>query len=134
MAEVLEGLGKMSRDERLRIAYWLLDGIVNGEVVKPVRDDQDEFPFLGYWEDDRSTEEIIADIEGARTIMCKFGECKAKLAAKGQIVEDADILIAATALTFSCPLATENVRHFERFEDLEIQDWKAQDFKEEETR
>ena len=68
MAEVLERLGKMSRDERLRIAYWLLDGIVNGEVVKPVKDDQYEFPFLGYWEDDRSTEEIIADIEGARTM------------------------------------------------------------------
>ena len=112
MAEVLRQLSKMSREERLRIAHWILDSIANGEVVRPTRDDQDEFPFLGYWEDDRSTEEIIADIEGSRTM--------------GRI--------AATALTSGCPLATGNVRHFDRFEGLEIQDWTSQDFKEEKTK
>ena len=78
--------------------------------------------------------DVVPVMQTTDSIMSKFGECKAKLAAKGQIVEDADILIAATALTSGCPLATGNVRHFERFEGLEVQDWTSQDFREEKTK
>ena len=45
------------------------------------------------------------------------------LAAKGTLVEDADVLIAATALVHGMSVATGNVRHFERFADLEVVEW-----------
>ena len=58
-------------------------------------------------------------------IMRRFGREKARLQAAGTPVEDADILIAATALTLSSPLATGNTRHFVRFPDLELSNWFA---------
>ena len=36
---------------------------------------------------------------------------------------DGEVLIAATALTYSCPLVTANTRHFSRFEGLVLLDW-----------
>ena len=56
-------------------------------------------------------------------IMRRFGELKSSLEGKGKRIDDADVLIAATALTYSCPLVTANVRHFSRFEGLELLDW-----------
>ena len=42
---------------------------------------------------------------------------------KGKLVEDADILIAATALESDLIVVTDNTRHFERVEGLEIVNW-----------
>lgn len=58
-------------------------------------------------------------------IMRRFGREKARLQLAGMPVEDADILIAATALTLSSSLATGNTRHFARFPDLELANWFA---------
>ena len=55
--------------------------------------------------------------------MRRFGAEKARLQAAGTPVEDADILIAATALSLDVPLATGNTRHFYRFPDLELTNW-----------
>ena len=35
MAEVLEQINKMTREEKIRLAHILLDAIENGTVVKP---------------------------------------------------------------------------------------------------
>ena len=56
-------------------------------------------------------------------IMRRFGAEKARLQMAGTPVEDADILIAATALSMDVPLATGNTRHFIRFPDLELANW-----------
>ena len=56
-------------------------------------------------------------------IMEKFGEQKALLARQGAMVEDADVLIAATALVYDATLVTGNSRHFARFEGLKLDDW-----------
>ena len=56
-------------------------------------------------------------------IMEKFGEQKAMLARQGEIVEDADVLIAATALVYDATLVTGNARHFLRFAELKLDDW-----------
>lgn len=56
-------------------------------------------------------------------IMRRFGVEKARLQAAGTPVADADALIAATALSLGCPLATGNVRHFSRFVELELLNW-----------
>jgi predicted nucleic acid-binding protein len=39
------------------------------------------------------------------------------------LVPDADILIAATALSKCSKLITGNIKHFDRFENLIIENW-----------
>ena len=51
---------------------------------------------------------------------------KAYLVRAGRAIPDADILVAAAALSRSCPLATGNVRHFSRIWGLQLQDWFAE--------
>lgn len=55
--------------------------------------------------------------------MEKFGELKAKAEAAGRRVDDADVIIAATAMRHGALLVTGNTRHFSRFDGLEIEDW-----------
>ena len=56
--------------------------------------------------------------------MEKFGELKAKAEAAGRRVDDADVIIAATAMRPGALLVTGNTRHFSRFDGLEIEDWR----------
>ena len=62
---------------------------------------------------------LSTDLASARL----FGEWKARLAAVGQIVADADLFIAAIALSRGAILVTGNRRHYERIPDLVIEDW-----------
>lgn len=50
----------------------------------------------------------------------KFGELRAQLKSKGNIIEDMDLLIAATCLANSQILITHNQKHFSRIPDLKI--------------
>ncbi len=52
-----------------------------------------------------------------------FGEVKARLASDGLIVADADLFIAAVALSRGATLVTGNRRHYERIRGLSIEDW-----------
>ena len=56
--------------------------------------------------------------------MEKFGELKAKAEAAGSRVDDADVIIAATAMRHGALLVTGNTRRFSRFDGLEIEDWR----------
>jgi len=49
-----------------------------------------------------------------------FGRIRAQLEEAGQILADADLQIAATALYHGLELVTGNFRHFERIPDLRI--------------
>lgn len=42
---------------------------------------------------------------------------------RGQPLEDADILIAATALAHDLVLVTDNEKHFQRIRRLEVENW-----------
>ncbi len=46
-----------------------------------------------------------------------------ELRKKGQLVEDADILIAATALVYEMVVVTDNSRHFDRIKGLKLENW-----------
>ena len=59
-------------------------------------------------------------VESSPAIMERFGVEKARLVAAGAPVEDADVLIASTALVCGGHIATGNVRHFTRFDGLEV--------------
>lgn len=56
-------------------------------------------------------------------ILRKFGELKAILGKAGNILADADIFIAATAIVKCNMLITGNVNHFKRIEELRIENW-----------
>jgi len=68
--------------------------------------------------------ELFPVIDIDRSIMDVFGEIKSNLERKGNIIEDMDILIAATALSHNFILVTNNVKHFEKIKDLRIENWK----------
>ncbi len=62
---------------------------------------------------------INTDIE----ILQKFGELKSYLSVNNIMLPDADILIASTALTKCTKLITGNTKHYNRFENLVIDNW-----------
>jgi predicted nucleic acid-binding protein len=45
------------------------------------------------------------------------------LARQNRLLADADILIAATCLTKCNKLITGNVKHFDRFDGLKLENW-----------
>lgn len=56
-------------------------------------------------------------------VMLRFAQIKAALAARGEILEDPDLPIAATALQHDAPLITHNASHFARIPGLRLEDW-----------
>ena len=52
-----------------------------------------------------------------------FGDLKALLHKQGMLIEDFDLVIAATALTHSLALVTNNVEHFRRIPRLPLENW-----------
>jgi len=50
----------------------------------------------------------------------RFGKVRAKLRTQGLLIGDLDIIIASTAICYQVPLCTNNLRHYERIEGLNI--------------
>jgi tRNA(fMet)-specific endonuclease VapC len=53
----------------------------------------------------------------------RFGRLKAGLERDGNILADADLMIAAITLTRGASLVTGNLRHYERVDGLRLEDW-----------
>ena len=53
----------------------------------------------------------------------RFGHLKAELEAKGEPLDDLDLQIASIALDHSLPLATNNIKHFRRVQELRLENW-----------
>lgn len=58
-----------------------------------------------------------------QVVLDKAADIYADLRATGKLIEDADILMAAIALTNDLALVTNNTSHFSRLTDLQIEDW-----------
>jgi len=58
-----------------------------------------------------------------KQILDRASELYAQLRREGKLIEDADLLIAATALTHGLTLVTNNLGHFARVPDLITEDW-----------
>ena len=58
-------------------------------------------------------------------IVVRAADIYADLRRRGQLISDADILIAATALIHSLTLVTENTAHFRRIPGLSIESWRS---------
>ena len=48
---------------------------------------------------------------------------KARLQKSGKIIDDFDLLIGATAVSFDLVMVTNNTNHFKRIQDIELEDW-----------
>ena len=56
-------------------------------------------------------------------VLDKAAELYADLRRAGQLIEDADLLIAAIALVHELTLVTNNTAHFSRIAGLQVEDW-----------
>ncbi len=67
--------------------------------------------------------ERIGILTLTKAVLDRAAQIYANLAQQGQLIEDADILIGATAIEYGLILITGNRRHFARVEGLVIEDW-----------
>jgi len=67
--------------------------------------------------------ELFPVIEITKGIVETFGEVKATLQKKGNIVDDFDLLIGSTALYLNYTLVTNNEKHFSMIPGLSIENW-----------
>jgi len=58
-----------------------------------------------------------------KEVLRKFGELKTGLFENNTLLPDADIFIASTALSKCSRLITGNMKHFNRFENLSLDNW-----------
>jgi len=90
------------------------------EILRGLKD-------IGSEERVRKFEEFIEENEllsiRKETIQ-KAAEIYAYLKTEGNLIEDADILMAAIALVENLVFITDNVRHLKRVKNLSIEDWK----------
>ena len=68
--------------------------------------------------------DLFPIIDITKSIMDIFAEIKSNLERKGNVIEDMDILIAATALSHNLILVTNDIGHFSRVDDLRMENWK----------
>lgn len=62
-------------------------------------------------------------IDSNKGICEAFGNLKSDLEKEGNIIDDADIFIAACALENNLVLVTNNEKHFSRIRGLKIENW-----------
>ena len=71
-------------------------------------------------------EEFVQENEfisiGKDTVI-KAAEIYAYLKKQGNLIEDADILMASIAIVENLVLVTNNIKHFERIESLATENW-----------
>lgn len=63
----------------------------------------------------------MLDVDSA--VMEKASDIYVKLKQGGNLIEDADILIAAIAMVHDLLLVTDNTKHFNRITGLQIENW-----------
>ena len=66
---------------------------------------------------------VLDSVGISRAEMMRFGQIKAELEAAGKRIDDADVIIAATAIENDMTLVTGNTKHFDRIDGLRVENW-----------
>jgi tRNA(fMet)-specific endonuclease VapC len=72
----------------------------------------------------KALREKIKTIQTSPDVGPLYGRIKADLEEKGQMLDDADLLIACIALASKGILVTNNAGHFKRISGLQIENWR----------
>lgn len=67
--------------------------------------------------------EIFPVIEISCSVMDSFGSLKADLSRKGELVDDFELIIAATAITIGYSVVSNNEKHFAKLPDVSLENW-----------
>ena len=89
------------------------------EILRGLKD-------LGNEEKLRKFEEFVQEnefISIGKDAVIKAAEIYAYLKKQGNLIEDADILMASIAIVENLVLVTNNIKHFERIESLATENW-----------
>lgn len=97
-----------------------MPAMVIGELYYGVVKSRDKVKNLGLLNEMMS---VIPSVQTSDAIMLKYGELRAEMEFAGTRIDDADLIIAATALSLNATLVTGNVKHFRRFKGLMIENW-----------
>ena len=111
---VVDRMNQLGRDTQVSIT-----GLTIYELYKGVAVMQDEDRKKEVEEFISRAEILELDLKAER----KAGEIYADLRRKGKLISDADILIAAIAVTNDSILVTNNTEHFRRVEGLKFENW-----------
>jgi tRNA(fMet)-specific endonuclease VapC len=90
--------------------YEILRGLVYADASRKLSEFETLINHSELFSLDRDAARIAADIYAA-------------LRRQGRLIEDADLLIAATAMVNDCILVTNNVKHYARVPSLELENW-----------
>lgn len=73
----------------------------------------------------KQVESFCADIKviPVGAVLNEYARQKSLLRKKGLLIDDMDLFIGCTALTFNYIMVTENVKHLERLESIHIENW-----------
>ncbi len=111
VAKVEEYLEEFDRLSLSIITYY--------EILRGLKYIDDEKKLRDFEELMDKSEIITLD----REIIEKASEIYAGLKRRGELIENADILIAASCLVKGMILVTDNEEHFRRIESLEMENW-----------
>ena len=99
---------------------WLTINIISYyEILRRLKD-------LGNEEKLRKFEEFVQEnelVSISKETVVKAAEIYAYLKKQGNLIEDADILMASIAIVEDLVLITNNIKHFERIESLATENW-----------
>jgi tRNA(fMet)-specific endonuclease VapC len=56
-------------------------------------------------------------------VLAEYARQKALLRQKGLLIDDLDLFIGCTAVVSGCIMVTENVKHLNRIENIQIENW-----------
>jgi tRNA(fMet)-specific endonuclease VapC len=94
--------------------------ITYGELVFGARKSKDYYKNIAVA---HRISELFPVVEVSKSIMEAFADIKAALYKSGNIIDDMDLIIAATAITMNYTLVTNNEKHFSRIPGLSIENW-----------
>lgn len=95
------------------VRYEARRSLLKSEYARRLQVLDELLAFLPTLDLDRQTADLAADLHH-------------QLRSIGQLLEDADLLIAATAIRYNASLVTHNLRHFRRVPGLHLVDWQQE--------
>lgn len=70
----------------------------------------------------KDVEELLP-VLSIHQVLETFADIKTTLNSQGMLIDDFDLLIGATAVTYGLIMVTDNVKHFSRIPGIKIENW-----------